>query len=319
MSKDYLLRNSLYGFKKEDVIDYIEGIKKESQHHKTLAQKNKDQLEQANDKIKELEDKIKNLESKEEESSKAQLVKINKKSLNNEEVNNLKNENDILKIQVDNLTRECDKFKKNNKQFNSLILDAYIHSEGILKDARDKAKHIADETQNIINITAVDIDEFSDYVNNISTDFSQIVSELTNNIKSLTGNLISATKGIKEQDDKKESEILESFEDLISKYVDSDEVVNDEQLSFETINSTLLLFDDDESFKSLEQKYKDNTDVDVVDKNEELIDEKEKLNNIIDEYVTVDFDNNNVIVDEEDKNVAKVKVKIRKNRYPEEY
>lgn len=309
MSNDFLIRNSFCGFKKEDVIDYIEKIKKESQHHKVLAESKDNDLNQANSKIADLEKEIDNLKGNHE--AKSQSIMVSKKSKSSEDFYNLKNENDILKIQIDNLTNECNKFKKNNKQFNSLILDAYIHSEDILKDARDKAKNIAQQTQNVINTTAVDIEDFSDYVNNISSDFSKIVAELTNNIKNLTGSLITATKGIKENDgkDEKGNRILESFEDLISKYADDDS--NDNQISFEQINPNSLIDDicqkhDDKSSSNQVQVPNKFSEHEITDK--------------IDKYAQQDLeskvekDNNEVEV----KSSTKVKIKLKKYKHYEE-
>lgn len=303
MSNDFLIRNSFHGFNKEDVLSYIEKIKQESQSYKEDKVKVEDELSIANEKITNLENELNNTYQE------TQTVEEDENSKSSEEFLSLKNENEKLKLMVDELSTECDKYKQTSKQFNSLILDAYIQSESILKDAREKAKSISNDTKGVVKEATVDIGDFSDYVNNISIDFSQIVSELTNNIKNLTGNLINATEGVKELDLEKDQEILDGFEELINRYTiyDNEELENKEEI----IENESSQFEDD-VFEDEKEEQEINGNCSSVKY------ESDKIINIIDEYIYNETDNDTETEkeDQEQSNQKpnKVKVVIKTNR-----
>ncbi|MDR0315032.1 MAG: hypothetical protein LBH71_03655, partial [Oscillospiraceae bacterium] len=59
MSDDILFKNSLLGFKREDVISYIEEIKNEAENAKNSIKDNESELSNALDKIDVLQEQIK--------------------------------------------------------------------------------------------------------------------------------------------------------------------------------------------------------------------------------------------------------------------
>jgi|GEM_PF-5623708 len=217
MNDDVLFRSSVYGFNKEDVLNYIEKIKKENENQKNLATKSAMELSNAFKRINELEKKLLvqrqmadalNLENRQYQAKMTKEVQnFSSNTLIDDantvdyigEVDRVKNENVKLRTAVQQLKLECERFKDIEKQFGSMLLDAYIYSGNILDDAREKADKITKGTRSTIEQAAGDMGEFSSYVNNISTGFSQIVSELTDDIKNITENLMSVTKKFQQQ------------------------------------------------------------------------------------------------------------------------
>lgn len=303
MSNDFLIKNSFYGFNKQDVLSYIEKIKQESQSYKEDKAKVEDELSIANEKITNLENELNNRQEQ------TQTQEDDKQSISEEEFLSLKNENEELKVKVEDLSTECNKYKQTSKQFNSLILDAYIQSESILKDAREKAKSITNETKGAVKEATVDIGDFSEYVNNISIDFSQIVSELTNNIKNLTGNLINATEGVSEFDIEKDQEILDGFEELINRYTIYE---NDESENKEKIIEDESVQLEDNIFDSVKEEQEINGNCSSVKY------ESDKIINIIDEYIYNETDDNvepeKEVEKQSNQKSNKVKVVIKSNR-----
>lgn len=296
MSNDFLIRNSLYGFNKEDVISYIEKIKQESQSYKDAKNKMKEDLEFAYERIQNLEKKVNDFEQ--------EYQRIQKQK-NSEDMLKLKDENEELKNIIEDLSTECDKYRKSSKQFNSLILDAYIQSENILKDAREKAKNIANDTKGVVREATVDIEGFSDYINNISSDFSEIVSELTSNIKKLTGNLINATEGISELNTEKDQEILDGFEELINHYTTDEKDENVKEKSNEVKD---VIEDNEQSGveDKTQENIKENQEINGVCSSVKY--EYDKIINRIEEYISNDSET------ETDKKSNKVKVIIKSNK-----
>lgn len=254
MNDDILFRNSIYGFNKEDVLNYIEEIKKENENQKKLAIKSAAELSTALKSINELEkqlsskshvgDDVLNLESRQHQSKVTKvaqnppsktLIQSENTVDYSDEVDKVRSENRKLKEALKHFQVECERFKNTEKQFGSMLLDAYIYSGNILDDAREKAEQITKSTKNTIEQATGDMGDFSSYVNNISIGFSQIVSELTYDIKNITENLMSVSQNFQSQTNDKNKEVKvsdinnyindsqeqENYNDLLSKKVSS--------------------------------------------------------------------------------------------------
>ncbi|NCC86892.1 MAG: hypothetical protein EOM05_03355 [Clostridia bacterium] len=264
MNDDVLFRKSIYGFNKADVLNYIEEIKKENENQKKIAMKSAEELSNAFKNIKDLEEQLLsknqmaddyelNIESRQHQS------KMNKgtqnpssKTLNqsentvgySDEVERVKSENKKLKAALKHFQVECERFKNTEKQFGSMLLDAYIYSGNILDDAREKAEQITKTTKNTIEQATGDIGDLSSYVNNISIGFSQIVSELTSDIKKITENLMSVSQNFQSQTNDENKEV--KVADINSYINDSHEQENHNELNDDNslLSEKVSSFDD---------------------------------------------------------------------------
>ncbi|MEG2781088.1 MAG: hypothetical protein RR911_00240 [Oscillospiraceae bacterium] len=240
---DVVFRSSVAGFNKEDVLNYIEDIKKQYEEQKNKLTENACELSNAFKKINELETQLleyKNIADELSLENSQYISMINNKPeqspvcnlSDNEMVSDcsdklkiLSEENEMLKIKSQELNSECEKYKANEKQFESIIMDAYINSESILDDARQKAEQISKGTQCSIEQASENFADFSLYISNISAGFSEIVFKLTEDIKHLTNNLMSVTKELQDND---AEETSDTYDGDINMYINNhEEQVND--------------------------------------------------------------------------------------------
>ncbi|MEG1436075.1 MAG: hypothetical protein RSC30_00675 [Oscillospiraceae bacterium] len=240
---DVVFRSSVAGFNKEDVLNYIEDIKKQYEEQKNKLTENACELSNAFKKINELETQLleyKNIADELSLENSQYISMINNKPeqspvcnlSDNEMVSDcsdklkiLSEENEMLKFKSQELNSECEKYKANEKQFESIIMDAYINSESILDDARQKAEQISKGTQCSIEQASENFADFSLYISNISAGFSEIVFKLTEDIKHLTNNLMSVTKELQDND---AEETSDTYDGDINMYINNhEEQVND--------------------------------------------------------------------------------------------
>lgn len=205
---DILFRSSVAGFNKEDVLNYIEKLNQQSEEQSNTISNNQIELSSAFKKINELEKQMANYKQTFEELSLENdqyrsIINKGSESLLSEDnfsiddtnkMNQLISENEVLKDQIDSLRQECNTFKENEKQIESLIMDSYIYSENILDDARKKAEKITINSKGLVEKATENIESFSDYVNNISLGFSEIVTQLETDLVQLNENLMIVTK-----------------------------------------------------------------------------------------------------------------------------
>ena len=225
---DVMFRSAVAGFNKEDVLNYIEDLKKEQENNSKIISDSRFELSNAFKKINDIEKQLIEYKQTIDELS---LENDQYRSIINrddgfnpnassfeiaDEIIKLKAENQLLKESANELRNECEKYKENERQFESLITDAYIYSENILDDAREKADKITSGIKNSIENATENIGDFSEYANNISTGFSEIVSQLEVDLKHLSESLMSVSKGFQTIQEEK----IESSESDINIYIE---------------------------------------------------------------------------------------------------
>lgn len=254
MADNAMFKSALYGFNKEDVLEYIENLENENKKSDT-------QLLDALKKIEELEQKLLSqnqtaqelyLENKQYQNkltnfNKDQSVSsiLNKDAI---EMEAIKAENEELKSTLNKLKCECKRFKNIEDKFQSVVLDAYVYSGSILDDAAQRAEQIAKGSKDAIKQVAGDMGDLSSYVNNISKEFSQIVSGLTDDIKGVTENLVSVTKNF-QQENNEENEEISSIEHYIDSSIE--QIVNS-NLSYSDTDIAENISDFDDYIKVFE-------------------------------------------------------------------
>lgn len=98
------------------------------------------------------------------------------------EVQNLRAENAALRA-------ECGKVRDMEAHVGAAMLDARLHSEELVKDAREKANQVTREIYSAIGDTALKIDGLSTGIDDIARSFSKAVEEVELRINVLTGNM----------------------------------------------------------------------------------------------------------------------------------
>lgn len=271
MADNAMFKSALYGFNKEDVLEYIENLENENQKKDT-------QLLDALKKIEELEQKLLSqnqttqelyLENKQYQNkltnfNKDQSVSsiLNKDAI---EMEAIKAENEELKSTLNKLKCECKRFKNIEDKFQSVVLDAYVYSGSILDDAAQRAEQIAKGSKDAIKQVAGDMGDLSSYVNNISKEFSKIVSGLTDDIKGVTENLMSVTKNF-QQENNEDNEEISSIENYIDSSIE--QIVNS-NLSYSDTDIAENISDFDDYIKVFE------TLISGESESEELIEESD--------------------------------------------
>ncbi|MBR0535816.1 MAG: hypothetical protein IIX14_05500 [Clostridia bacterium] len=112
-----------------------------------------------------------------------------------------------LKAEVVRLRLEAEKKKDLERQVGAAMLDARIHSEELVEEAKEKANAVTKSVYSAIGETAVRIDDLSAGITDIARGFTKAVEEVELRIKALTGDmsktaqlLISESSAIIEED-----------------------------------------------------------------------------------------------------------------------
>ncbi len=101
----------------------------------------------------------------------------------------LVDEIEALKAEVARLKIEAEKKRDLERQVGAAMLDARIHSEELVEEAKAKASAVTMTVYNAIGETAVKIDELSIGIGEIARSFMKSVEEVELRIKALTGDM----------------------------------------------------------------------------------------------------------------------------------
>ncbi len=213
MGNDIVFKKKAFGgFDKEEVMDFVNRIlteksdleKRVADTNVKYAQVNSQMIEykrivdesfetqntltEANDKISELETalsskdgEIANLTNQINELN----VKLSKAVISEEiqaEIDSLRAENTALKI-------ENEKKKDLERQVGAAMLDARVHSEELIEEAKEKANAVTKSVYAAIGETALKIDDLSGGIGEIARNFTKSVEEVELRIKALTGDM----------------------------------------------------------------------------------------------------------------------------------
>ncbi len=206
MGKDVLFKTSAFGgFKKDEVMNFVQQVLGEKGELERLLLNNttrNNQLTAELNQIKaeldslsgvrneladcliKVEDLTNSLNEKDSliEELTLKLAEAEKNNCSSEELEKLKAENEVLKADID-------KKRDMERQVGAAMLDARVHSEELIEEAKEKANNVTKAIYNAIGETAVKIDDLSAGIGEIARNFTKSVEEVELRIKVLTGDM----------------------------------------------------------------------------------------------------------------------------------
>lgn len=220
MLNDIIFKTKAFGgFDKTEVLDYVnKTLGEKADLEKRLTESN-DKYNQANSQVFEMKKIIEEttdnklqLEETRKQLDEAQASVIDLKTqldaVNNllsdkdEEIESLKkkvedsvvsedinNELEFLRSEVTRLKAEAEKKKDLERQVGAAMLDARIHSEELVEEAKEKANLVTKNVYAAIGETALKIDDLSTGIGEITRSFTRAVEEVELRIKALTGDM----------------------------------------------------------------------------------------------------------------------------------
>lgn len=217
MDSEKIMRTSVFGgFKKEDVISYVEELKKEIEALKSDVEKKDEKIGELNSRVVELTDDCAQLEELKNE--------ISEKT---EKIEALQEKNTEITSRVEELSAVSEEYSKaksvierNNKEIEAAqarlgaaFLDARKYSENIVAAANEKAHTASKTISEDISKQASEISRLSSEVDKISAIFTKSVDELHANISVLAQRMAAAAKNLAiRQDAMFEPDLSVSFE-----------------------------------------------------------------------------------------------------------
>ena len=206
MSKDLMFRTSAFGgFKKDEVMDFIERVLTEKSTLERQYAGNSAQLGQLNAQISSLQNeladmgklrsdiaelsaKINDYESAIDDKDTLikelteRLSEAQAKAVDENQISELKRENERLQ-------NELSKKGDLERQVGAAMLDARVHSEELVEQAKERANSVTKAVYAAIGDTAVKIDDLSAGIGEIARNFTKSVEEVELRIKALTGDM----------------------------------------------------------------------------------------------------------------------------------
>ncbi len=123
------------------------------------------------------------------EEKETEIGKLQEELTERPEATELILEIEALKAEVARLKIEAEKKKDLERQVGAAMLDARVHSEELIEQAKEKASAVTRTVYNSIGETAVKIDELSIGIGEIARSFLKSVEEVELRIKALTGDM----------------------------------------------------------------------------------------------------------------------------------
>ncbi len=206
MSKDVLFKTSAFGgFKKDEVMDFVQQVLGEKGELERLLLNNTTRNNQLSAELNQVKSELDGLASVRNELAEslikiedltntlqekdalieeltAKLADAEKNNCSSEEVEKLKAENEVLKADIE-------KKRDMERQVGAAMLDARVHSEELIEEAKEKANNVTKAIYNAIGETAVKIDDLSAGIGEIARNFTKSVEEVELRIKVLTGDM----------------------------------------------------------------------------------------------------------------------------------
>lgn len=244
MARDILFKTSAFGgFKKDEVMNYISMILAEKDQLEKQLAANKEQTVQLNTRLSQIQsekddvaklkcdlaeatEKLAEYEASLEDKDRLILELTqcaDKASLNDEveeELNALRTENIKLK-------EEIERKRDLERQVGAAMLDARVHSEELVQEAKERANNVTKSVYAAIGETAVKIDDLSAGIGEIARSFTKSVEEVELRIKVLTGNMSKTAQALIADNSTVEGIVSEGFP-TVSEYDFSKPVINDD-------------------------------------------------------------------------------------------
>ena len=217
MDAEKIMRTSVFGgFKKEDVISYVEELKKEIESLKADVEKKDGKIGELNSKVLELTDDCAQLEELKKETAEK-----------SERISALENQNAEIVERLETLSKVSEEYsnaksviERNNREIEAAqarlgaaFLDARKYSENLVAAANEKAHAASKTISEDISKQASEIARLSSEVDKISAIFTKSVDELQANISILAQRMAATAKNLSiRQDAVFEPDLSLSFE-----------------------------------------------------------------------------------------------------------
>ncbi len=206
MGKDVLFKTSAFGgFKKDEVMDFVQQVLGEKGELERLLLNNTTRNNQLSAELNQLKAELDSLASLRSELAESiikiddlsialarkdeliaeltsKLEAVEKNSGSKDEIEQLRAENEALKADIE-------KKRDIERQVGAAMLDARVHSEELIEEAKEKANNVTKAIYNAIGETAVKIDDLSAGIGEIARNFTKSVEEVELRIKVLTGDM----------------------------------------------------------------------------------------------------------------------------------
>ncbi len=206
MSNDLLFRTTAFGgFKKSEVMDFIERVLCEKSELERQLAANTAKTSQLTAQVASLESELEDTGKLRSEivelsgkindyetaiSDKDTLIKELTERLSKAEANSAnESEFNLLKEENAKLRDELDKKRDIERQVGAAMLDARVHSEELVEQAKERANSVTKAVYAAIGDTAVKIDDLSAGIGEIARNFTKSVEEVELRIKALTGDM----------------------------------------------------------------------------------------------------------------------------------
>ncbi len=206
MAKDVLFRTSAFGgYKKEDVMDFVENLLSEKSNLERLLAANTAERTQLSSQISQLKAELDgvgklrsdiidlNAKISEYESSVSDkddlIAELTQRVSKAEATPDTVEELNSLKAENARLREELDKKRAMERQVGAAMLDARVHSEELVEAAKERANNVTKLVYAAIGETAVKIDDLSAGIGEIARNFTKSVEEVELRIKALTGDM----------------------------------------------------------------------------------------------------------------------------------
>lgn len=208
MAKDVLFKTTAFGgFKKNEVMEYIQNILSEKSNLENQLAVNSAQTAQLSSRVRELTAEIEETAALRSElaDKTVQITDFEEKIKENEALitqlsrqiaeaeNNIavadSEENSALRAENERLKNELEKLRGLERQVGAAMLDARVHSEELVEAAKERAQSVTKSIYNAIGETAVKIDDLSAGIGDIAREFTKSAEEIELRIKVLTGDM----------------------------------------------------------------------------------------------------------------------------------
>lgn len=249
MSKDLMFRTSAFGgFKKEEVMDFVEKILTEKNGIERQLAANSSLVAQLNSQIAALQAEVADMGKLRSDiadltakindyevaaDDKDILIKELTERLSKAEANAVnETELDVLKSENERLKAELERKSAMERQVGAAMLDARVHSEELVEQAKERANCVTKAVYVAIGETAVKIDDLSAGIGEIARNFTKSVEEVELRIKALTGDMSKTAQALISENVLTDSVVVESADEP-KEYDFSTPAVNDE-ISFDS-------------------------------------------------------------------------------------
>ena len=215
--EDRIMRTSVFGgFKKDDVLSYVEKLQQDTEALKMDITQRESQIKELNEKIRQLEGVTAELEEKKQELEAANTV-----------IDSLKNDNETLSKKSEalgeiaeeyesakaQLQKESEEMKVAQQRLGRAFIDARKYSENLVAAANEKAMQTSQGFSQDISKQASEITKLSDEIDRLSAEFNGTVNTLHANIAVLAQRMSAAAMNLRQRNDATfEPELKASFD-----------------------------------------------------------------------------------------------------------